>query len=145
MERPKVGVGVLIHKDGKFLFGKRKSKSHGSGTWHPPGGHLEPGESPEECARREVMEEAGIEISNPRVFGVTNDVFPEGRHYATIWVFAEWASGEPRVMEPEKCEFWEWKTWEEIKSLDPLFIPVRHLIEWLGDRTPFAVVEFLYS
>ena len=43
-ERPKVGVGVIIIKDGKFLMGWRK-KSHGSGTWCPPGGHLEYGTS----------------------------------------------------------------------------------------------------
>ncbi len=55
MERPKVGVGVIVVKEGKVLLLQRKN-SHGSGTWCFPGGHLEYGESLEECAKREVLE-----------------------------------------------------------------------------------------
>lgn len=39
IQRPKVGIGVIIQKDGKFLLGKRKSE-HGNGTWCFPGGHF---------------------------------------------------------------------------------------------------------
>ena len=39
-QRPKVGIGVMVFKDGKVLMGKRKS-SHGEGEWAWPGGHLE--------------------------------------------------------------------------------------------------------
>jgi 8-oxo-dGTP diphosphatase len=53
--RPKVGIGVFIFKDGKFLMGCRKG-THGAGTWSVPGGHLEFGESFEECAEREALE-----------------------------------------------------------------------------------------
>ena len=38
--QPLVGVAVMIIRDGKVLFGKRLA-SHGTGTWHLPGGHLE--------------------------------------------------------------------------------------------------------
>lgn len=62
-ERPKVGIGVIVRKEGKVLLGKRKN-SHGAGSWAFPGGHLEYGESWEECARREVKEETGIAIKN---------------------------------------------------------------------------------
>ncbi len=48
---PKIGVGVLIIRDGKLLLGRRKG-SHGAATWSAPGGHLEYGETPEACARR---------------------------------------------------------------------------------------------
>ena len=54
--RPQVGVGVLITKDDLVLLMKRQN-SHGDGTWAPPGGHLEYGETPEECAMRETQEE----------------------------------------------------------------------------------------
>jgi 8-oxo-dGTP diphosphatase len=63
MERPKVGVGVFIIKDKKILMGKRIN-SHGEGTWSLPGGHLEFFETFEDCAKREVMEETGLKISN---------------------------------------------------------------------------------
>src|SRR5215469_4737907 len=46
---PKVGVGVMILKDGKVLIGKRKG-AHGAGEWAWPGGHLEYMESFEDCA-----------------------------------------------------------------------------------------------
>ncbi len=51
-QKPLVGVGVLVFKDNKILMGRRKG-SHGAGTWAPPGGHLEFGETPEDCAHNE--------------------------------------------------------------------------------------------
>ena len=74
MERPKVGVGVIIVKEGKILLGKRKN-AHGEGTWCPPGGHLELGESYEECAKRETFEETGLQIKNLQFITATNDIF----------------------------------------------------------------------
>ena len=57
--RPRIGVVVIIKKDNKILFGKRKG-SHGEGSWSFPGGHLEFNENIEDCAVREVLEETGI-------------------------------------------------------------------------------------
>jgi 8-oxo-dGTP diphosphatase len=124
--RPKVGVGVYIVRDRKILLGLRKN-AHGEGTWCPPGGHLEFGETWEECCRRETMEEAGIEIANIRFVTATNDVTPEwGTHYITLHFVAEWSSGEPDVCEPHKCERWEWFVWKEFPA--PLFLPVRNFV-----------------
>jgi 8-oxo-dGTP diphosphatase len=125
MERPKVGVGVLIHKEGKFLFGFRMS-AHGSGTWCPPGGHLEAGESFKECARREVLEETGVEIHNIRVGTVTNDIFEEdGKHYITVNMLADWKSGEPRTMEPGKLEDFTWFSWDNLP--EDIFLTVQNM------------------
>jgi 8-oxo-dGTP diphosphatase len=51
-----------------------------------PGGHLEYGESFAECAKREVLEETGLEVGNIKFLVATNDVFGEGKHYVTIFV-----------------------------------------------------------
>lgn len=107
------GVGVVIVKDGKVLFGKRLN-AHGDGTWSTPGGHIEYGETFEECARREVLEETGMKIKNIRFITTTNDFFEkEKKHYVTIFVRADWASGEPQIMEPNKMVEWYWCAWED--------------------------------
>lgn len=109
----RVGIGVIIRKDGKVLMGLRKG-SHATGTWCCPGGHLEYSESWEDCARREVAEECGVIISTP-VFGhVTNDIFPDGRHYLTLFMVADYISGEAQVLEPEKMVSWQWVDWSAL-------------------------------
>ena len=62
---PRVGVGVFVVQQGKVLLGLRRG-SHGSGTWGSPGGHLEHGEAILDCARREVLEETGLEVEIER-------------------------------------------------------------------------------
>jgi 8-oxo-dGTP diphosphatase len=125
--RPKVGVGVCVIKDGKVLLGKRKN-AHGEGTWCLPGGHLEFNESWEDCARREVLEETGMVVKNVRLAVVTNDIFPvEGKHYVTLCMAADYDSGEMKVMEPEKCEVWEWFNWD--KPPQPLFIATENFLK----------------
>src|SRR5258708_30691144 len=57
--RPLVGVGVLIVRDRQVLLGKRRH-AHDEGDWSPPGGHLDFGETPEECAVRGAHDENGL-------------------------------------------------------------------------------------
>jgi len=124
--RPKVGVSIFIIKDGKVLLGKRKN-AHGDGTWNLPGGHLEFNESLEGCAKREVLEETGLRISNITSVSFTNDIFKEeGRHYITLFMRAESFEGAPQLMEPDKCEKWGWFDWKNLPV--PLFLPVENLL-----------------
>ncbi len=106
-QRPRVGIGVMILKEGKVLLGKRKG-SHGEGEWAFPGGHLEYMEGFEECARRETKEETGIEIKNVHFQFLANMKKYAPKHYAHIGLIADWTSGDPRVCEPDKCEEWKW-------------------------------------
>jgi 8-oxo-dGTP diphosphatase len=122
---PLLGVGVLIFRDGKLLLGRRRG-AHGAGSWAPPGGHLEPGESVEECARREAREETGLEIENVRPAPWTHDRFPaEGKEYVTLFVTADAPGGEPGLREPDKCAGWEWHAWQALPA--PLFAPLGSL------------------
>lgn len=118
IRKPKVGVGIMIFKDGKILLGKRKN-SHGAGEYSFPGGHLEYMEGFEECARRETLEEVGIEIKNIKFLFIKNTAFYTPKHYVHIGLIADWESGEPKVLEPEKCEGWGWYGLDNLPK--PLF------------------------
>jgi 8-oxo-dGTP diphosphatase len=124
--RPKVGVGVMIVKEGKILLGKRLV-SHGVNEYSFPGGHLEHLESVEECAVRETREEAGIEIQNIRFVCLTNIANHPPKHYLTIGMVADWKSGEPSVMEPDKSESWAWYDLENLPA--PLFNSIPNFIK----------------
>jgi 8-oxo-dGTP diphosphatase len=125
-DQVRVGVGAFVLSSSQqdpqnptFLIGKRLG-SHGAGTYALPGGHLEFGESPEECAAREILEETGLQVRNVRFLTATNDILKKDKkHYITMFMVCERSSekDEARVMEPDKCEGWEWSTWEELVAL----------------------------
>lgn len=126
MQQPRVGIGVIIINDKKVLMGKSKN-AHGNGFWAFPGGHLEYGESFEQCAQRETLEETSLQVTNIRLGHVTNDVFEyENKHYVTIFILADYISGDPLVMESDKCESWQWFNWHELP--EPLFLPIKNLL-----------------
>ena len=130
---PKVGVGIIIIKEGKVLLGKRTNPNHGYGTWDFPGGKVNFGEKPEDCVLREAMEETGVKVKSIKFFSLTNDIFDEKRHYITLFYTCKIESGEPKGMEPERCDGWEWFEWEKMPS--PLFLTIEHLLE--QKITPF--------
>ena len=127
MRLPKVGVGILVVKDGALLLGKRKG-AHGAGSWAAPGGKLEFGESIEACARRELFEETGLHLQVMKFGPYTNDLFEaENKHYLTAFVIVEQFSGTLSLMEPEKCEGWQWFDLMALPA--PLFTPLQTLFE----------------
>jgi len=105
--RPKVGLGVIVFKGDKILFMKRKGLIS-AGEYALPGGHVEHLETFEECAKREVLEECGVEIHNVRFAYVANITEYAPKHYVQIGMVAEWKSGEPKNLEPEKAEEVGW-------------------------------------
>lgn len=110
MERPKIGIGVIIqNEEGHILIGKRMG-SHAP-YYSIPGGHLELGETFEEAAKKEVFEETGLIIANPRVICVTNNLRTfkqEGKHYISVTLWTDTYKGTPELKEPTKCESWGW-------------------------------------
>jgi len=139
--RPLVGLGVLIfNTKNQLLLGKRNA-SHGNGRWGPPGGHLEFGESFEECARREIQEEVGLTIEGFEFVALTNDVFIEdNKHYISIFMKAELSDGQEVVnLEPQKIEAWEWFAKEDLPQ--DLFLPLKNLMagKEYGRHFPFLI------
>ena len=119
----RVGVAVLVINDkGEILFGKRKG-SHGAGTWSLPGGHVDYGERPADTVRRETKEETGMDIwlvaqhkKCPWGYAIFEK---EDKQYITLFFTAQCGSQEPTLVEPGKCEGWEWFPIREWP--DPLF------------------------
>ena len=108
--RPHIGIGViLLNPAGQVLIGKREG-SHAP-YWSIPGGFLEPGETFETAAIREVKEETGLDILNPAVLCVTNNLETrrtEGIHTVSVCLMAKEFSGTLAVREPKKCSGWQW-------------------------------------
>ncbi|KAK5992450.1 Nudix hydrolase 1 [Cladobotryum mycophilum] len=139
---PRVGIAAIItDANGRVLVGKRKG-SHGAGTWQFPGGHLEYKEDVTFCAERETLEETALKVKGNGIIAVTNDIFEtEGKHYITLFVHCKMLNpeDEPQVLEPNKCEGWHWKTWQDLKDInkaavsgtsnDKLFLPIINLFE----------------
>ncbi|KJZ15006.1 DNA mismatch repair protein MutT [Marinomonas sp. S3726] len=122
-----VGIGVILVKEGKVLLGQRIG-AYGANTWGLPGGHLEYGETFEDCAIRETFEETNLTISGLTNVGVTNDLFADvGKHYVTLFLQAEQISGELKLAEPEKCLTWQWFDWQDLPK--PLFPSLANFIK----------------
>ncbi|MFH1547422.1 MAG: NUDIX domain-containing protein [bacterium] len=125
-DHPKVALGVMIIKDGKVLLGKRKG-SHGSGEYAFPGGHVEYMETFEDCIQRELQEECGLQVTNIELLFVTVLCQYTPKHYVHLGFSAEWKSGIPKVLEPEKCEGWDWYDIENLP--DNLFSTIKTAID----------------
>lgn len=122
-----VGVGILAIRERRILLGRRIN-SQGAGTWSAPGGRLEYGESIEQCARRELMEETGLELGMTEFGPYVNNIFTETRdQYLTVFVIAHRTRGEPQNLEPTKNEGWHWFNIDSLPS--PLFAPVQTFLD----------------
>ncbi|OGY41553.1 MAG: hypothetical protein A2Y82_05045 [Candidatus Buchananbacteria bacterium RBG_13_36_9] len=108
---PKVGIGVMIQNEqGQVLLGLRQG-SHGAGEWNFPGGHLEFGETVFETAKRETLEETGLEVDEFELISVADKmryIESDGKHYLNVGVKAIYKGGESQLLEPEKCMEWRW-------------------------------------
>ncbi|KAL5553533.1 hypothetical protein UlMin_040934 [Ulmus minor] len=137
---PRVAVVVFLLKGKSLLLGKRRS-SIGDSTFALPGGHLEFGESFEQCAKREVKEETGLDIEKIEYLTVTNNVFleqPKPSHYVTIFMRAILQDAEqlPQNLEPNKCDGWDWYHWDNLPN--PLFWPLEKMVNSGYNPFPLA-------
>ncbi|KAK8470656.1 hypothetical protein PHAVU_003G024900 [Phaseolus vulgaris] len=131
---PRVAVVVFLLKGRSVLLGRRRS-AVGNATYALPGGHLEFGESFEECAAREVKEETGLEIGKSEFLTVTNNVMleqPKKCHYVTIFMRSVMGvdveeEQVPQNLEPNKCDGWEWYEWDHLPH--PLFGPLERMVK----------------
>lgn len=128
-----VGFGVMIFKNNKILLGKRNedpekasSLLNGAGKWTMPGGKLDFGETFEQGAKRETLEETSIVLNDTSVLCINQDII-ESAHFITIGLISDSFSGEPQVMEPDEITEWNWFDLNDLPS--PMYFPSAKIIE----------------
>jgi A/G-specific adenine glycosylase len=99
-----IAAAIIHRKDGRILIAQRLADGLLPNLWEFPGGKQEPGESLEECCRREIREELGIEI---RVGQQVDEIEHAYSHYSiTLHVFeCRYVHGRPRTL---GCQAWRW-------------------------------------
>ncbi|XOB41297.1 MAG: NUDIX domain-containing protein [Candidatus Nealsonbacteria bacterium] len=137
MNQPKtylheVVITAIVIKEGKYLIVRRSdNKKRFAGRWTVPGGKLEtedylslPKDTEfywynvlEKVLRREVKEEAGIEIENIKYVTSLATVHKDGSPSLVISCMADYSSGDIKLQEDEVNSF-AWVTLEEAKSYD---------------------------
>ena len=132
-QKPGVGFGVMILKEGKVLLGHRhenpekaSSLLHGEGTWTMPGGKLHFQEKLKEGAIREIFEETGIKAKDLKIISVSNDIVSDA-HFVTIGFLCEEFEDEAKVMEPDEITEWKWFDLDNLPS--PLYFPSEKIIK----------------
>ena len=119
-----------VERNGCWLMMHRtkKGQDENAGKWIGLGGHLEENESPEECIRREIAEEAGIQISDLRLRGIITFILPDwGNELTFLYTACSETETLPDCPEGELA----WIPAEEVMSLplwegDRVFLPLLH-------------------
>ena len=111
-----IGVSTLI-------LSKNKSAS----SLQTPGGYLEYRETPFECAKRELFEEASLIAQEISMGPWSNDIFEEEKkHFVTLFMIVTKFKGEPKVLEPDKCRTWKFFDFDNLPK--PLFLSLNNVL-----------------
>ena len=119
-KRPVVGVGAVILDGDRILLEKRKNMPS-KGKWSIPGGLVELGERIEEAIIREVKEETGLEVYEPRLLDVVDYVSFGERgavmyHYVIVDYLVAVKSGKPKAA--SDAEALKWVPFNEVEEYD---------------------------
>lgn len=130
--RPEAGCGAAILDDEGRLLLIQRLREPEAGAWGLPGGKIDFGERAADTARREILEELGIEIELTGLACIAETIDAgDGRHWVAPVYDARIVSGAPEVLEPEKHGGWGWFALDALP--EKLTSPVR---DWLAARGP---------
>ena len=96
---PRCGASAAIFREGAVLLIER-AKGALKGRWSLPGGHIEPGETAQAAALREVREETGVEVDIHGLVDIHDVILraDDGTlraHYLITVFCGRWRAGEP--------------------------------------------------
>ena len=105
---PRLGCGIALWRDERLLLVQRR-RAPEAGTWSFPGGKVDAFEPTEAAARRETIEELGIEVGSLELLCVVDliDRASEQHWVSPVYLADDWR-GEPRLVEPDKHERFDW-------------------------------------
>ena len=119
-KHPIVGVGAIILEGDQILLEKRKN-SPGKGKWSIPGGLVDLGETAEEAVIREVKEETGLDVYDPRLADVVSYISLGEKnavlyHYVIIDYFVNSKGGNPKAA--SDADDLRWVSFYEVEQYD---------------------------
>ena len=129
--------------NGRWLMMHRvkKDADENAGKWIGLGGHLRDGETPEECVRREVREEAGLELRDLRLRGILTFILPDWGNELTFLYTAK-ADDVPL---PDCSEgVLRWIPVRQVENL-PLWEGDRAFLPLLRDSRDFFSLKLVYA
>jgi 8-oxo-dGTP diphosphatase/2-hydroxy-dATP diphosphatase len=128
MVKKKVLTLCLIHQHPRILLGMKK-RGFGAGRWNGFGGKVQPGETIEEAAKREVLEESGIKVGTIEKAGVMDFEFEGNPEILEVHIFrARDFSGDPQESDEMKPAWFNTSDlpfdsmWPDDKHWMPLFL-----------------------
>ncbi|MBU7585663.1 MAG: 8-oxo-dGTP diphosphatase MutT [Nostoc sp. TH1S01] len=107
-----IGVAVIWNDQQQILIDRRRQQGAMGGLWEFPGGKIEPGETIEECIRREIAEELGIEIVVKEHLITIDHTYTHLRVTLTVH-HCHLLSGIPQPLE---CEEVRWVSLNELEN-----------------------------
>ena len=111
MSTPELRIALaLVWRDGRLLITRRREGAHLGGYWELPGGKIEPGETPEQAAVRETIEEVGVTASPLRRRPAIRYEYAD-RAVTLLPVDCDWQAGEAQ---PLGVSEWRWAAREEL-------------------------------
>jgi len=104
----------LVFRDAKLLITQRPAGGHLAGLWEFPGGEREPAESFEDCLRRELLEELGIEVEVGELIESITHSYPEKTVHLRFF-HCSWKQHEPQAL---GCPAFKWVRKEEVSQYE---------------------------
>ncbi len=99
-----VVAGVVIDRSRRVLIAQRPAGKHLAGAWEFPGGKLEPGEARDAGLARELREEIGITIRQPRPLIRVRHAYPYGDVLLDVWVVRRYR-GHPKGLDGQRLRW----------------------------------------